>query len=51
MARKHSTARTLISRLRLSPERFAAAAALQDPSLLMQLQAAQEHDGRSPCAA
>ncbi len=48
MTRKHSAARNLIRRLRPSPERLAAAAALQDPSLLMQLQATQEHGERPP---
>ena len=48
MTRKHSAARNLVRRLRPSPERLAAAAALQDPSLLMQLQATQEHGERPP---
>ena len=57
MTRKHTT-RSLIRRLRPSPERFAAAAALQDPNLLLQLRAAQSNGerpattpGPSTCAA
>jgi hypothetical protein len=46
MTRQHPTVRTLLRRLRPAPERFAAAAALQDPSLLMQAQAV-----RPRCAA
>jgi Na+/H+ antiporter NhaA len=41
MIRQHPTARDLLRRLRPAPERFAAAAALQDPSLLMQARAAR----------
>ena len=40
MTRQHTTPRRLVRRLRPSPERFAAAAAVQDPGLLLQLQAA-----------
>ena len=40
MTREHPTAISIIRRLRPSPDRFAAAAALQDPSLLLQLRAA-----------
>jgi hypothetical protein len=46
MARQNTTARSLVRRLRPSAERFAAAAALQDPNLLLQLQAARSHDER-----
>jgi Na+/H+ antiporter NhaA len=46
MTRQHASARNLASRLWPSPERLAAAAAVQDPSLLMQLQATQEHGER-----
>jgi hypothetical protein len=40
MTRQHPTLSSVVRRLRPSPERFAAAAAWQDPTLLMQLQAA-----------
>ena len=44
MTRQHPTSRRLVRRLvrrlRPAPERFAAAAALQNPGLLLQLQAA-----------
>jgi hypothetical protein len=40
MTRQHPTPSRLIRRLRPSPERFAAAAAVQDPGLLLRLQAA-----------
>jgi hypothetical protein len=43
MTRQHQTPRRLVRRLRPAPERFAAAAALQNPGLLLQLQAAHEH--------
>jgi Na+/H+ antiporter NhaA len=43
MTRQHPTPRRLVRRLRPAPERFAAAAALQNPGLLLQLQAADEH--------
>jgi hypothetical protein len=46
MARQHSSASSVVRRLRPSPERFAAAAALQDPNLLLQLQAARSHRER-----
>ena len=39
MARHHATSSSFIHRLRPSPERFAAAAALHDPNLLLQLRA------------
>jgi hypothetical protein len=39
MARHHTTLSSLVRRLRPSPERFAAAAALQDPNLLLQYRA------------
>ena len=42
MTRQHTTPRRLVRRLRPSPERFAAAAAAQDPGLLLQLQAAED---------
>jgi Na+/H+ antiporter NhaA len=41
MTSLHPPFRNLLRRLRPAPERFAAAAALQDPSLLMQAQAAR----------
>ena len=43
MTRQDPTPRRLARRLRPAPERFAAAAALQNPGLLLQLQAADEH--------
>ena len=48
MTRQHPTPISIIRRLRPSPDRFAAAAAVQDPSLLLQLQAARHatRDGR-----
>jgi len=46
MTRQHATRSSIVRRLRLSPDRFAAAAALQDPHLLLQLQAAQSHGER-----
>jgi hypothetical protein len=49
MARHHTTLSSLVRRLRPSPERFAAAAALQDPNLLLQYRAAhvdEEHRGQ-----
>ena len=52
MTRQHIThrrlARQLVRRLRPAPERFAAAAALQNPGLLLQLQAADEHAEEEP---
>jgi hypothetical protein len=52
MTRQHTTyrrlARRLARRLRPAPERFAAAAALQSPGLLLQLQAADEHAEEDP---
>jgi hypothetical protein len=52
MTRQHTTYRRLARRLRPAPERFAAAAALQSPGLLLQLQAAEEDPsdgGDGPC--
>jgi Mn2+/Fe2+ NRAMP family transporter len=46
MTRKHQTVRRIARRLWPSPERFAAAGALQDPNLLLQLQAAQSNGNR-----
>jgi hypothetical protein len=48
MTSTYASARNLSRRLWPSPERFAAAAALQDPSLLMRLQATRQHGGRAP---
>jgi hypothetical protein len=48
MTRQHPTPRRLVRRLRPAPERFAAAAALQNPGLLLQLQAADEPSGLAP---
>jgi hypothetical protein len=39
MTRHHPTPSRLVRRLRPSPERFAAAAAVYDPTLLLQLRA------------
>jgi hypothetical protein len=41
MTRLHTNARSLLRRLRPSPERFAAGAAAQDPNPLLQLRAAR----------
>jgi len=46
MTRQHATHSRILRRLPLSPDRLAAAAALQDPNLLLQLQAARSHGGR-----
>jgi Na+/H+ antiporter NhaA len=46
MARQHRISTSVVRRLRLSPDRFAAAAAVQDPNLVLQLQAARSHDER-----
>jgi Na+/H+ antiporter NhaA len=43
MARHHTQLSSLVRRLYPSPERFAAAAALQDPNLLLQYQAAHPY--------
>jgi hypothetical protein len=43
MTRQHATRSSIVRRLRPAPERFAAAAALQSPGLLLQLRAADEH--------
>jgi hypothetical protein len=43
MTRQHPNLSSVIRRLRLAPDRFAAAAALQDPTLLLGLQAARPH--------
>jgi hypothetical protein len=48
MTHEHSTARSLARRLRPSPERFAGAAALYKPSLLLALRASQPHPVTSP---
>jgi hypothetical protein len=47
MTRQHATRSSVVRRLRPAPERFAAAAALQNPGLLLQLRAAQS-DGDRP---
>jgi hypothetical protein len=47
MTRQHPTRSSIARRLPLSPDRFAAAAALQDPNLLLQLQAAPSHGERA----
>jgi hypothetical protein len=47
MTRQHATHSSVVRRLRPAPERFAAAAALQNPGLLLQLQAARS-DGDRP---
>jgi hypothetical protein len=44
MSRHHTTLSSLVRRLRPSPQRFAAAAALQDPNLLLQYRAAPVHE-------
>jgi hypothetical protein len=41
MTRQHPRFTSFVRRLRPAPERFAAAAALYDPNLLLQLRAAQ----------
>jgi hypothetical protein len=46
MSRPHATLATLISRLRPTAIDFAAAAALHDPNLLLQLRVAQLRGGR-----
>jgi hypothetical protein len=46
MIRQRLVPRRLVRRLRPSPERFAAAAALHDPNLLLQLRAARSRRGR-----
>jgi hypothetical protein len=46
MTRQHATRSSIVRRLRPAPERFAAAAALQNPGLLLQLQAAQSDRDR-----
>jgi hypothetical protein len=46
MSRPHPTLATLISHLRPTATDFAAAAALHDPSFLLQLRAADPHDDR-----
>jgi hypothetical protein len=48
MARHHSAPTNLIRRLRPSPERFAAAAAVHDPSLLLALEASCLRGERPP---
>lgn len=49
MARHHTARNSVVRRLRPSPDRFAAAGALQDPNLPLQLRAAQSH-GRRPAS-
>jgi hypothetical protein len=44
MARQHQTLSSLIRALRSSPASFAAAAALQDPGPLLQLQAHSQRE-------
>ena len=51
MTRQHAARSTVVRRLRLSPDRIAAAAALQDPNLLLQLKAAESHAERPITAA
>jgi hypothetical protein len=46
MSRPHPTLATLISHLRPTAIDFAAAAALHDPSFLLQLRAAELHERR-----
>jgi hypothetical protein len=46
MAHQHPTLTRFARWLRPAPERFAAAAALQDPNLLLRLRAAQAHAQR-----
>jgi hypothetical protein len=48
MARQHPTLISFARRLRPDPERFAAAAAVQDPSLLLQ---ASAHTASTPSPA
>ncbi|MEN3281121.1 MAG: hypothetical protein V7607_2261 [Solirubrobacteraceae bacterium] len=54
MSRHHTTVKSLARRLRPTPTDFAAAAALNDPGLLVRAQAAQQKQQRaatSPSAA
>ena len=54
MSRQHPTLTSLAHRMRPTAADFAAAAAPHDPSLLLQLQAAQSHGEppiTSPCPA
>jgi hypothetical protein len=46
MTRQHATRSSIVRRLQPAPERFAAAAALQSPGLLLQLQAARSDADR-----
>ena len=48
MARRHTTLTRIAQALRPDPSRFAAAGALQDPSLLMRAQAQEERVARTP---
>jgi hypothetical protein len=48
MTRQHATPRRPVRRLRPAPERFAAAAALQNPGLLLQLRADADHADGEP---
>jgi Na+/H+ antiporter NhaA len=43
MTRQHPNLSSVVRRLRLAPDRFAPAAAVQDPNLLLRLQAARSH--------
>jgi hypothetical protein len=43
MTRQHPNLSSVVRRFRLAPDRLAAAAALQDPNLLLRLQAARSH--------
>jgi hypothetical protein len=46
MTRQDATRSSIVRRLRPAPERFAAAAALQSPGLLLQLRAARSDADR-----
>jgi Na+/H+ antiporter NhaA len=48
MNRHHAQLTNIVRRLRPAPERFAAAAAVQDPNLLLQYRAARVHEERRP---
>jgi hypothetical protein len=48
MTRQHHTRISIARRLRLSADRFAAAAAVQSPSLLLELQSALSGDEEAP---
>jgi hypothetical protein len=51
MTRQHATLSSIVRRLRPSPERFAAAAALQDPNLMLQLRRDYRLATTSSCPA